>query len=72
MTAQTQELVRLWDQLPEDKQAEVTDFARFLLARANDEAWEQALADPRPRPKLDAFLESAAREPAEPMDLDRL
>jgi len=55
-----------------DKRPELTDFARFLLARPSDERWERIIASPTPRPKLDAFLNESAREPAEPLDLDRL
>ena len=33
MTTQTQEVIRLCEQLPEAARAEVADFARFLLAR---------------------------------------
>lgn len=58
--------------LPENKQAEVADFARFLLARQDDEAWEQRLAYPKHRPRLDAFLRESAREGDEPLDPERL
>lgn len=51
---------------------EVADFARFLLARQGDERWEQIISEPRPRPKLDAFLKDSAREGAQPIDLERL
>ena len=33
MSGETQELVRLYEKLPEAERAEVADFARFLLAR---------------------------------------
>ena len=72
MSTETQELLRICEQLPEAKRLEVTDFARFLLARAGDECWEQIIASPTARPKLDAFLKESAQEPAEPLDLDRL
>ena len=78
MSTGTEEIIRLCEALPEDKRAEVADFARFLLARADAEhpddlAWEQRLTDPRPLPKLEAFLkESAAEDGDEPLDLKRL
>jgi hypothetical protein len=65
MSTRTQEIIRLCEALPEDKRAEVADFARFLLARSDhpdDLAWEQRLADPRPLPKLEAFLQESAAE----------
>ena len=76
MSTGTQEIVRLCEALPEEKRAEVADFARFLLSRTEhpgDAAWEHRLADPRPLPKLEAFLqESAAEGNDEPLDLKRL
>lgn len=72
MSADTQELILLCEQLPEAKRAEVADFARFLLARQADERWEQIIASPSPRPRLDAFLEQSAREKPGPMEPDRL
>ena len=47
MSTETEELVRICDALPQEKSNEVTDFARFLLARQSDEAWERTLDDPR-------------------------
>ncbi len=72
MSTETEELIRLWESLPAERRAEVADFARFLLAREDDERWEQLLASEQRRPKLDAFLRQSAAEPATPMDLDRL
>ena len=71
MDTETQELIRICESLPEEKRAEVADFAR-LLAREEDERWEQLVASGQRRPKLDAFLRQSAGEPATPMDLDRL
>jgi hypothetical protein len=72
MSMETEELIRICESLPEDKRAEVADFARFLLARQDDERWERLIAFGRRRPKLDAFLRESAAEPSTPMDLDRL
>lgn len=72
MSIDTQEVVRLCELLPERERAEVADFARFLLARHEDAAWEQTIADPKPRPRLDAFLRASKAEGAEPLDTDRL
>ena len=72
MSTDTQELIRICEALPEAKRVEVADFARFLLAQEGDERWEQIIASPVPRPKLDAFLKESARETAEPLDPDRL
>ena len=72
MSTDTQELIRICEALPEAKRVEVADFARFLLAQQADEQWERIIADPKPRPKLDAFLTESKAEGAEPLDLDRL
>jgi hypothetical protein len=72
MSVETQELLSICEQLPEAKRAEVTDFARFLLAREGDERWEQIIAENKPRPKLEAFLRESVAEGSEPLDLDRL
>jgi len=72
MDTETQELIRICASLPEEKRAEVADFARFLLAREDDERWEQLVASSQRRPKLDAFLRQSAAEPAAPIDLEGL
>ncbi len=72
MSNATAEIIKVCEALPPDKQAELADFARFLLARQDDEAWEQRLADPKARPRLDAFLRESATEGDEPLDPKRL
>jgi len=67
-----QEIVQVCEVLPEEKQAELADFARFLLARQDDEAWERRLAYPQSRPRLDAFLHESAAEGDSPLDPNRL
>ena len=68
MSTDTQELIRICEALPEAKRAEVADFARFLLSRHEDEAWERTIADPKPRPKLDEFVRASLAEGSEPLD----
>lgn len=72
MSIDAKELIRICERLPEAKVSEVADFARFLLAQEDDERWEQIIASPTARPKLNAFLQESAREAAEPLDPDRL
>ena len=72
MSTQTEELIRICEALPDDKRTEVADFAQFLLDRQGDARWERILNDPRPLPKLEAFIEQAVQEGSEPLDLDRL
>ena len=72
MSATTAELIQVCEALPPEKQAELADFARFLLARQDDEAWEKRLASPSARPRLDSFLRDSATEKDEPLDSRRL
>ena len=68
----TKELISICEQLPEEQRGEVADFARFLLAKQEDEAWEKSISDPRPRTKLDEFVRDALAEGSEPLDMDKL
>ncbi len=72
MSTATEEIIQVCEALPPDKQSEVIDFARFLLARQDDERWEQLLAAPQTRPRLDAFLRESAAEGDEPLVPRRL
>jgi hypothetical protein len=72
MSSITEELIRICESLPEARRNEVADFARFLAARQDDERWENLLAYPEARPKLDAFLRESATEGESPLDPGRL
>jgi hypothetical protein len=72
MSQTTEEIIRVCQALPEEKQVELVDFARFLLARQDDEAWERTLSKNRARPRLDKFLKESAAEGDEPLDQSRL
>jgi hypothetical protein len=72
MSTATQEIIRVCEALPPEKQTEVADFARFLLAQQGDDRWEQLLAYPDPRPKLETFLRESAAEADAPLDPQRL
>ena len=72
MSSTTEDIINVCEALPADKRSEVADFARFLLARQDDEAWERRLAYPHARPRLDAFLHDSAAEGEEPFDPQRL
>lgn len=67
--------------LPADKQSSVLDYVLFIKQQARaenehaengDAAWERIISDPRPRPKLKAFMQAALAESSEPLDLSRL
>jgi hypothetical protein len=68
MSSETREVLEICEQLPDLERAEVADFARFLLAKHDDNAWERTIADGRRRPKLDEFVRAAMAEGSEPLD----
>ncbi|MGD1084848.1 MAG: hypothetical protein ABSA47_08890 [Verrucomicrobiota bacterium] len=72
MSSTTAEIIEVCEALPADKQLELADFARFLIARQEDEAWESRIAYPKSRPRLDSFLRESAAEGDEPLDANRL
>lgn len=72
MSSATLELVRICEELPEAKQTEVADFARFLLEREADEKWEAIESESQPRAKFEAFLRESGAEEAKPLDASRL
>ncbi|MBX7131921.1 MAG: DUF2281 domain-containing protein [Fimbriimonadaceae bacterium] len=72
MSNETQDLIRICEALPERERAEVADFARFLLAKHDDDAWERIIANPGGHPKLDTFVRDAVAEGSEPLDFDQL
>jgi hypothetical protein len=72
MSTETQDLIRIYEQLSERQRAEVADFARFLLAKREDDAWERSIADSTPRPKLGEFVRKSLAEGSDPLDAERM
>lgn len=72
MSPVTEQIIEVCEALPVEKRSEVMDFARFLLARQDDDRWEDLLASSAPRPRLEAFLRESASEPEGPLDPRRL
>jgi hypothetical protein len=72
MSETTEEIVRVCENLPPEKQSEVADFARFLLAQQGDDAWERLINSPKRRPRLEAFMEAALREGGDELDVKKL
>lgn len=72
MSGETQELIRICEMLPQQQRAEVADFARFLLAQQENDAWERTVADPKRRPKLDEFVRKSLSEGSQRLDADQL
>ena len=72
MSSAAEEIIQVCQALPADKQAELVDFARFLLARQEDQAWESRIDSTERCPRLEAFIRESAAEGDEPLDLKRL
>ena len=72
MSATTEEIIRVCESLPPEKQSEVADFARFLLAQQGDDAWERLIDSSKRRPRLESFMETALREGDAPLDVKKL
>ena len=73
MSSMTEEIVRVCEALPLDKQSELVNFARFLQQQSGDQEWERIIAEQRAYPKLEQFADAALREgSAEPLDPSRL
>jgi hypothetical protein len=72
MSVTTQEIIQVCESLPPEKQAEVVDFARFLLAKQGDQAWEGIIDSPERRPRLESFMDAAIAEGHEPLDAKKL
>jgi len=73
MNTVTEEIVRLCETLPLDKQSELVDFARFLQQQSGDDEWERIIAEQRSYPKLQQFAAAALNEDsAEPLDPSKL
>ena len=60
MTKLAEEAARIVEMLPEDKAQALLEYARYLVEKADEEAWEQRFTDPRYSPKLNAMLLDAA------------
>ena len=65
------EIIKELPKLTEEERRAVLDKLREL-SQLDDERWEQIINDPRPRPKLEAFIEEAVAKGSAPLDLDRM
>ena len=72
MTKLGQEAADLIESLPPEKTQEVLDFARSLSEKASDDAWEKSLSNPKARENFERFAKEALREPAEPLDPEKM
>ena len=72
MSVEALEFIEIIEALPVEKKVEVTDFARFLFERSEDERWEKIVNDDKPRINLEAFAQACEEEGSEQLDLSKL
>ena len=60
MSVEAVEFIEIFEALPVEKKIEVTDFARFLFERSEDERWEKIVNDDKPRIRLEASEEEGS------------
>jgi len=66
------EFIEIFEALPVEKKIEVTDFARFLFEKSEDNRWEQIINGEKARIKLEEYARICEEEDAEPLELEKM
>jgi len=72
MSVEAEEFIEIFEALPVEKKIEVTDFARFLFEKSEDNRWEQIINDEKARIKLEEYARICEEEDAKPLELDKM
>jgi len=72
MSAEAVEFIEIFEALPVEKKIEVTDFARFLFEKSEDNRWEQIINGEKARIKLEEYARICEEEEAEPLELEKM
>ncbi len=72
MSAEAAEFIEIFEALPIEKKIEVTDFARFLFEKSEDNRWEQIINGENARMKLEEYARNCEEEESEPLELEKL
>jgi hypothetical protein len=72
MSVDAEEFIEIFEALPVEKKIEVTDFARFLFEKSEDNRWEQIINGEKARIKLEEYARICQEEDAEPLELDKM
>jgi len=72
MSVEALEFIQIFEALPIEKKREVTDFARFLFERSEDDIWEELINGNHSREKLENYARICEEEDSEKLDLNRL
>lgn len=72
MSVEAVEFIEIFEALPIEKKIEVTDFARFLFEKSEDNRWEQIINGENARMKLEEYARICEEEDSEPLELEKL
>jgi len=72
MSVEAVEFIETFEALPIEKKIEVTDFARFLFEKSEDNRWEQIINGENARMKLEEYAQFCEEEVSEPLDFEKL
>ena len=72
MSVEAVEFIEIFEALPIEKKIEVTDFARFLFERSEENRWEQIINGEKARIKLEEYARICEEEDAEPLELEKM
>jgi hypothetical protein len=72
MSVEAVEFIKIFEALPVEKKIEVTDFARFLFEKSEDNRWEQIINGEKARMKLEEYARNCEEEDSEPLELEKL
>lgn len=72
MSVEAVEFIEIFEALPVEKKIEVTDFARFLFEKSEDNRWEQIINGEKARIKLEEYARICEEEDAEPLELEKM
>jgi hypothetical protein len=72
MSVEAVEFIEIFEALPVEKKIEVTDFARFLFEKSEDNRWEQIINGEKARMKLEEYARNCEEEDSEPLDFEKL
>ena len=72
MSVEAVEFIEIFEALPVEKKIEVTDFARFLFEKSEDNRWDQIINGEKARIKLEEYARICEEEDAEPLELEKM
>jgi hypothetical protein len=72
MSVEAVEFIEIFEALPVEIKIEVTNFARFLFEKSENNRWEQIINGEKARMKLEEYAQSCEEEVSDPLDFEKL